>query len=320
MGGDHRGSPAPRDAGSYRPGAASRAQSSCMPLHGHPFPYREAIRGQGAKRRHQPTGARGEAGAHRARQGPAAAQRRRRHRKRRGKARREAATAREAGAQSEPPAPRLKNRIRGATAPDGGRGGGEAARGEGGEPPRRQDAGRRRRDRSSAQAQQQGAGRSARRRQDGRQQPATEAASVATKARTREADGVRSERQRAKHTGQPDAAAARSAATSKPGKGSERGAQAVAEAATAPGAARRAEAAATARREAQDATAETERRQRAASRAARRAGGGGRLLPHSARLAASQSDFQTIGRPIPLSPRSESILEAIFRGFFLLPS
>lgn len=49
---------------------------------------------------------------------------------------------------------------------------------------------------------------------------------------------------------------------------------------------------------------------------ARSRGGGGRRPFLSRSLCASLSDFQRHGRPFPLCPRTESILEAIFRGFF----
>ena len=113
--------------------------------------------GQGAQRRHQPTGARGAAGAHTARQGPEAAQRSaakqsRPQSKRRGKARAPPATTRAAGAgaQSEPHAPpdKLPHKAPPGATGAGGAGAAGDAGGEGGEPPRRQDARQRRRDRS----------------------------------------------------------------------------------------------------------------------------------------------------------------------------
>jgi len=138
-----------------------------LPLHHRP----RSGRGQGAQRRHQPTGARGEAGAHTARQGPEAAQRS-------GDAAEQAArqgarTARNdcaggAGHRANPVSPRIKFRIRGAAAPDGEKGGRSAVRdagGKRGEPPRG-----RTRDAADATGAatptEQGAGRSARRQQD----------------------------------------------------------------------------------------------------------------------------------------------------------
>lgn len=164
-------SPAPCGrCGCWRAWVASRRRAAC-PLHHH----READRDKGAAR-HQPTGARGEAGAHTARQGPTgrAGRSPEAHTRASGEARRGQSPQRRApqarGHRASPLSPRIKYRTRGAQAPDGEKGGRRAVRAAGGkrgEPPRSRTD-----DTDGAteatETTERGAGRSARRRQSER--------------------------------------------------------------------------------------------------------------------------------------------------------
>ena len=128
-------------AGTRQAGSAQRMAGSG--LRGHPLPLAPSLPSAkrpepGAQRRHQPTGARGEAGAHTARQGPEGAQRQRSRPPTSGEARRAAETRndcdrREQGPGASPLPPASNHRIRGAApaSPTRGRGAG-AREGDGG--------------------------------------------------------------------------------------------------------------------------------------------------------------------------------------------
>lgn len=164
--------PGRQEAQNFWAGTARRAQQSTSPFTAN----REAERGQGAKRRHQPTGARGAAGAHTARQGPEGAQRQRSRRSSSGAARRAPRAQRpRSGAQSEPlvPPDKLPHKApEGATGKRGAGAEGDAG-GKRGEPPRRKDAPPHRRGRSSGHAptKAQGEARAAKGRRSSSQRP-----------------------------------------------------------------------------------------------------------------------------------------------------